>query len=138
MRDARIITIYEGTTAIQANDLIGRKTAKEGGKSMQQLLADIAETGRAAQVRNAALKSWPTPWATASPPWTKPPTGCSPTTTPTRRPPRRLGALPQAHRHRRRRLADGPLRPDRRWPPDEADGDFYKAKMAPPPTSPST
>ena len=33
MRDARIITIYEGTTAIQANDLIGRKTAKEGGKS---------------------------------------------------------------------------------------------------------
>ncbi|HNC80959.1 MAG TPA: acyl-CoA dehydrogenase, partial [Rhodocyclaceae bacterium] len=47
MRDARIITIYEGTTAIQANDLIGRKTAKEGGKSMQQLLADIAETGAA-------------------------------------------------------------------------------------------
>ncbi|KAB2966109.1 acyl-CoA dehydrogenase C-terminal domain-containing protein [Zoogloea sp.] len=47
MRDARIITIYEGTTAIQANDLIGRKTAKEGGKSMQQLLADIAETGSA-------------------------------------------------------------------------------------------
>ncbi len=47
MRDARIITIYEGTTAIQANDLIGRKTAKEGGKSMQQLLADIAETGTA-------------------------------------------------------------------------------------------
>ncbi|MBS0371301.1 MAG: acyl-CoA dehydrogenase C-terminal domain-containing protein [Proteobacteria bacterium] len=45
MRDARIITIYEGTTAIQANDLIGRKTAKEGGKSMQQLLAEIAETG---------------------------------------------------------------------------------------------
>ncbi len=28
MRDARIVTIYEGTTAIQANDLIGRKTAK--------------------------------------------------------------------------------------------------------------
>jgi acyl-CoA dehydrogenase len=47
MRDARIITIYEGTTAIQANDLIGRKTAKEGGKSMQHLLADIAETGAA-------------------------------------------------------------------------------------------
>ena len=44
MRDARIITIYEGTTAIQANDLIGRKTAKEGGKSMQALLADITAT----------------------------------------------------------------------------------------------
>jgi alkylation response protein AidB-like acyl-CoA dehydrogenase len=29
LRDARITTIYEGTTAIQANDLIGRKTARE-------------------------------------------------------------------------------------------------------------
>ncbi len=58
MRDARIITIYEGTTAIQANDLIGRKTAKEGGKSMQQLLADIAETGAALRASNdPALKS---------------------------------------------------------------------------------
>ncbi|MDD2989668.1 MAG: acyl-CoA dehydrogenase C-terminal domain-containing protein [Zoogloea sp.] len=57
MRDARIITIYEGTTAIQANDLVGRKTAKEGGKSMQQLLADIAETGAALRASNdAALK----------------------------------------------------------------------------------
>jgi acyl-CoA dehydrogenase len=58
MRDARIITIYEGTTAIQANDLIGRKTAKEGGKSMQQLLADIAETGSALRNSgNAELKT---------------------------------------------------------------------------------
>ena len=58
MRDARIITIYEGTTAIQANDLIGRKTAKEGGKSMQQLLADIAETGTALRNSgNAQLKA---------------------------------------------------------------------------------
>jgi 3-(methylthio)propanoyl-CoA dehydrogenase len=31
MRDARILTIYEGTTGIQANDLIGRKTARDGG-----------------------------------------------------------------------------------------------------------
>ena len=30
-RDARIITIYEGTTGIQANDLIGRKTARDAG-----------------------------------------------------------------------------------------------------------
>ena len=30
-RDARITTIYEGTTGIQANDLIGRKTARDGG-----------------------------------------------------------------------------------------------------------
>ncbi|MDD3353525.1 acyl-CoA dehydrogenase C-terminal domain-containing protein [Zoogloea sp.] len=52
MRDARIITIYEGTTAIQANDLIGRKTAREGGTSMQQLLADIAETRSALTAAN--------------------------------------------------------------------------------------
>ena len=31
LRDARITTIYEGTTAIQANDLIGRKIAREKG-----------------------------------------------------------------------------------------------------------
>ena len=30
-RDARILTIYEGTTAIQANDLVGRKTLRDGG-----------------------------------------------------------------------------------------------------------
>ena len=30
-RDARIITIYEGTTGIQANDLVGRKTARDAG-----------------------------------------------------------------------------------------------------------
>ena len=33
LRDARITTIYEGTTGIQANDLIGRKLARDGGKS---------------------------------------------------------------------------------------------------------
>ncbi|MCD6663979.1 MAG: acyl-CoA dehydrogenase C-terminal domain-containing protein [Comamonas sp.] len=31
LRDARILTIYEGTTAIQANDLVGRKTMRDGG-----------------------------------------------------------------------------------------------------------
>jgi hypothetical protein len=32
-RDARILPIYEGTTAIQANDLVGRKTARDGGQT---------------------------------------------------------------------------------------------------------
>ena len=32
-RDARILTIYEGTTAIQANDFVGRKTARDGGRT---------------------------------------------------------------------------------------------------------
>ena len=43
-RDARILTIYEGTTAIQANDLIGRKTARDGGKVAYALIAQIRET----------------------------------------------------------------------------------------------
>jgi 3-(methylthio)propanoyl-CoA dehydrogenase len=38
MRDARITTIYEGTTAIQANDLIGRKMAREGGTTAKNLI----------------------------------------------------------------------------------------------------
>jgi hypothetical protein len=41
LRDARITTIYEGTTGIQANDLVGRKILKDGGESLQALLADL-------------------------------------------------------------------------------------------------
>jgi alkylation response protein AidB-like acyl-CoA dehydrogenase len=41
-RDARITTIYEGTTGIQANDLIGRKTARDGGTMARSVAADIA------------------------------------------------------------------------------------------------
>ncbi|MFK8083748.1 MAG: acyl-CoA dehydrogenase [Granulosicoccus sp.] len=44
LRDARIAPIYEGTTAIQANDLIGRKTARDGGKGMTELLTDMSDT----------------------------------------------------------------------------------------------
>jgi 3-(methylthio)propanoyl-CoA dehydrogenase len=43
-RDAKILTIYEGTTAIQANDLIGRKTARDGGQTAKAIAAQIAAT----------------------------------------------------------------------------------------------
>ena len=43
-RDARILTIYEGTTAIQANDLVGRKTVRDGGATAKVLSQRIAET----------------------------------------------------------------------------------------------
>ena len=43
-RDARILTIYEGTTAIQANDLVGRKTVRDGGATAKVLAQRIAET----------------------------------------------------------------------------------------------
>lgn len=39
LRDARITSIYEGTTAIQANDLVGRKIAREQGATIRQVIA---------------------------------------------------------------------------------------------------
>jgi alkylation response protein AidB-like acyl-CoA dehydrogenase len=41
LRDARITTIYEGTTGIQANDLIGRKLARENGTTMRALMEEM-------------------------------------------------------------------------------------------------
>ena len=43
-RDARILPIYEGTTAIQANDLLGRKVMRDGGTTARLFAARIAET----------------------------------------------------------------------------------------------
>ena len=41
LRDARITTIYEGTTGIQAMDLVGRKIAREGGATAKGWLAEV-------------------------------------------------------------------------------------------------
>jgi alkylation response protein AidB-like acyl-CoA dehydrogenase len=43
-RDARILPIYEGTTAIQANDLVGRKTVRDGGATAKAILAQVRRT----------------------------------------------------------------------------------------------
>ena len=43
-RDSRILTIYEGTTAIQANDLVGRKTVRDGGATAKGILAEVRAT----------------------------------------------------------------------------------------------
>ncbi len=43
-RDAKILTIYEGTTAIQANDLVGRKTSRDGGAGAKAIAAQIEKT----------------------------------------------------------------------------------------------
>ena len=53
-RDARILTIYEGTTAIQANDLIGRKTLRDGGAVAKKLLAEVAQTVEALAAQQGA------------------------------------------------------------------------------------
>jgi hypothetical protein len=43
-RDAKILTIYEGTTAIQANDLVGRKTSRDGGQTAKAIAGQIEGT----------------------------------------------------------------------------------------------
>jgi hypothetical protein len=48
-RDVRITPIYEGTNGIQANDLIGRKLALEGGEAVRRFLAEIALTAAACE-----------------------------------------------------------------------------------------
>jgi alkylation response protein AidB-like acyl-CoA dehydrogenase len=54
LRDARILTIYEGTTAIQANDLVGRKTARDGGRTALAIAARIEATEGALAARDDA------------------------------------------------------------------------------------
>jgi len=53
-RDARILSIYEGTTAIQANDLVGRKTARDGGATAKALAREIEATEAALRDSNDA------------------------------------------------------------------------------------
>jgi alkylation response protein AidB-like acyl-CoA dehydrogenase len=63
-RDARILTIYEGTTAIQANDLVGRKTVRDGGALARSIAGQIEDT-------EAALAACPGAAATAAHQWLK-------------------------------------------------------------------
>ena len=56
-RDARILPIYEGTTAIQANDLVGRKTLRDGGAVAQQFAAQIDATVAQLQAHSEARLS---------------------------------------------------------------------------------
>jgi alkylation response protein AidB-like acyl-CoA dehydrogenase len=56
VRDVRITTIYEGTTGIQSNDLIGRKIGRDGGAVMNQMLADMSRELQALDTSNPATK----------------------------------------------------------------------------------
>jgi alkylation response protein AidB-like acyl-CoA dehydrogenase len=53
-RDAKILTIYEGTTAIQSNDLVGRKTARDGGQTAKALAQQIQTTEAALSASGTA------------------------------------------------------------------------------------
>ena len=112
LRDARIATIYEGTTGIQAGDLVGRKLATDQGAAMRALIAEMrAAEAELVRADDADLK----PIATAlgvsiealesghrvrAP---QPRRGSG-------RRAHRLGELPDARRLRLRRVADGACR----------------------------
>ncbi len=53
-RDAKILTIYEGTTAIQANDLVGRKTSRDGGQTALGIAKQIEKTVDALKANGSA------------------------------------------------------------------------------------
>jgi acyl-CoA dehydrogenase len=59
-RDARIITIYEGTTGIQANDLVGRKVLRENGATLRELMVEMrgiaAELAAAPDLESLAVR----------------------------------------------------------------------------------
>jgi hypothetical protein len=58
LRDARITTIYEGTTGIQAGDLVGRKIAREGGATVKGWLAELKRFDQAlAKSGNADIQA---------------------------------------------------------------------------------
>jgi 3-(methylthio)propanoyl-CoA dehydrogenase len=54
LRDAKILTIYEGTTAIQANDLVGRKTGRDGGAVARAIAGQIEATEGELRTRGSA------------------------------------------------------------------------------------
>jgi alkylation response protein AidB-like acyl-CoA dehydrogenase len=59
VRDARITTIYEGTTGIQANDLLGRKIGRDKGAAMgtfiEEMRREVKATGEVAAIEAVEL-----------------------------------------------------------------------------------
>ena len=65
MRDARILTIYEGTTGIQGLDLIGRKLLRDKGIAMAELLSELNSFKSELESAGEELKSISSHFATA-------------------------------------------------------------------------
>jgi len=57
MRDLRITTIYEGTTGIQANDLIGRKLGRDRGAAMNTLILEMHSELEALEGSDAVIRT---------------------------------------------------------------------------------
>ena len=136
LRDARITTIYEGTTGIQANDLVGRKIAREAGVTAKAVMRhDPRDRGRAraqsptrtaprsaARSRTAAAAADECiDWIVATYPQD------------VRAVVRRRGAVPQADGHHRAaagRWRVPPLAAHRLLAEGQGDASFLKAKIA--------
>lgn len=54
-RDARITSIYEGTNAIQANDLVGRKLIRDNGAGLKALMSEMDATIEAFSAKKAMI-----------------------------------------------------------------------------------
>jgi acyl-CoA dehydrogenase len=57
LRDLRITTIYEGTTGIQANDLIGRKIGRDRGAALATLLVEVRAELEQLEGSDAVMRS---------------------------------------------------------------------------------
>lgn len=57
-RDARISTLYEGTTGVQALDLIGRKVLLNRGKYLRRLCKEILSHSFQVAKNDSRLRSW--------------------------------------------------------------------------------
>jgi alkylation response protein AidB-like acyl-CoA dehydrogenase len=57
LRDVRIASIYEGTTGIQSNDLVGRKLGRDRGAAMHSLIRDLLAELDAARAQGAAARA---------------------------------------------------------------------------------
>ena len=80
LRDARISTIYEGTTGIQANDLIGRKMARDGGTQLPDVIGMMRKQGAELAKHDTTNTSQPSivVLLPASTHWPRPASGLSP------------------------------------------------------------
>ena len=58
LRDARITTIYEGTTGIQALDLVGRKIARDKGEAAREIIAEMRKSADALAQMTAPGADW--------------------------------------------------------------------------------
>ncbi len=135
LRDARITTIYEGTTGIQANDLIGRKIARDGGASARAVIAEIGKVAtqldrprgpRAASDRHVACRGRRRARERRR-------VGREVVGDAHPRGARRCRALPQAVGHRRRarwQLGRAALVAARKLAASDGDAAFMRAKIA--------